>query len=267
MAQKKGSGVDFLFKFAEVFNQAGAAARLAGNAGITSMQDQPVMTVDLKLGGDHLRSFSSTCSTFLPGANCVRLQTRKMCVSTAMVGQPKAVLSTTLAVLRPTPGSASSAALSSGTSPLCCFQQDAAGFDDVFRFAVKQADSLDIRFHPIHPQRQHRCGRIGHRIEFGCRFVDADIGGLRRKQSGNPATRTGELKCSSVVGWGSFSRSLVRIARRLALFMLRFPCHVRRGDRNGPGRLRLPLLATFIDEVFLPPASCREANKGGLAAA
>ena len=54
MAQKKGSGVDFLFKFAEVFNQAGAAARLAGNAGITSMQDQPVMTVDLKLGGDHL---------------------------------------------------------------------------------------------------------------------------------------------------------------------------------------------------------------------
>lgn len=30
-------------------------------------------------------------------------------------------------------------------------QQDAAGFDDVFRFAVKQADSLDIRFYPIHP--------------------------------------------------------------------------------------------------------------------
>ena len=55
MAQKKGSGVDFLFKFAEVFNQAGAAARFAGNAGITSMQDQPVMTVDLKLGGDHLQ--------------------------------------------------------------------------------------------------------------------------------------------------------------------------------------------------------------------
>jgi hypothetical protein len=36
----------------------------------------------------------------------------------------------------------------------------------------------------------------------------------------------------------------VNIARRLALFMLRFPCRVRRGDSVGPGRLRLPLLAT-----------------------
>ena len=42
-----------------------------------------------------------------------------MCVSTAIVGWPKAVFRTTLAVLRPTPGSASSAARSAGTSPAC----------------------------------------------------------------------------------------------------------------------------------------------------
>jgi len=40
----------------------------------------------------------------LAGAMPVRLATRKMCVSTATVGWPNAVLSTTFAVLRPTPG-------------------------------------------------------------------------------------------------------------------------------------------------------------------
>ena len=43
-----------------------------------------------------------------------------MWVSTATVGWPKAVLSTTFAVLRPTPGSFSSASRPAGTSPPCC---------------------------------------------------------------------------------------------------------------------------------------------------
>jgi hypothetical protein len=42
-----------------------------------------------------------------------------MCVSTATVGWPNAVFSTTLAVLRPTPGRRSSASRSPGTSPPC----------------------------------------------------------------------------------------------------------------------------------------------------
>ena len=49
----------------------------------------------------------------------VRLETRKMCVSTAIVGWPKAVFSTTFAVLRPTPGRASSASRFCGTAPQC----------------------------------------------------------------------------------------------------------------------------------------------------
>ena len=42
-----------------------------------------------------------------------------MCVSTAIVASPKATFSTTLAVLRPTPGSASSASRERGTCPPC----------------------------------------------------------------------------------------------------------------------------------------------------
>src|SRR5207244_1694269 len=50
----------------------------------------------------------------------VRLATRKICVSTAMVGSPNATFSTTLAVLRPTPGNLSKASRSRGTTPPCC---------------------------------------------------------------------------------------------------------------------------------------------------
>ncbi len=67
-----------------------------------------------------LSSFFSTSSTVLPGASPVRLATRKMWVSTAMVGWPKAVLRITFAVLRPTPGRASSAARPAGTRLPCC---------------------------------------------------------------------------------------------------------------------------------------------------
>ena len=52
----------------------------------------------------------------LPGARPVRLQTRKTWVSTANVSSPNAVLRTTLAVLRPTPGSSWSFSRYPGTS-------------------------------------------------------------------------------------------------------------------------------------------------------
>ena len=66
-----------------------------------------------------LTSRCSTSRTFLPTAKPVRLPTRKIWVSTAIVGCPNAVFSTTLAVLRPTPGKASKSALLSGTMLLC----------------------------------------------------------------------------------------------------------------------------------------------------
>ena len=74
----------------------------------------------LRSFGTTFSSRISTSSGVLPGARPVRLQTRKMWVSTAMVGSPKATLRTTLAVLRPTPGRVSSTSREGGTSPPYC---------------------------------------------------------------------------------------------------------------------------------------------------
>ncbi|MND03073.1 hypothetical protein D3C83_227210 [compost metagenome] len=49
----------------------------------------------------------------------MRFETRKMCVSTAIVGSAKAMFITTFAVLRPTPGSVTSVSRSRGTSLPC----------------------------------------------------------------------------------------------------------------------------------------------------
>ena len=57
-------------ELAQVFDDAGAAGGLAGLADVAAVQDQPVVDA----------------STVFPGAIRVRLETRKMWVSTAMVG-------------------------------------------------------------------------------------------------------------------------------------------------------------------------------------
>ena len=64
-------------------------------------------------------------------------------------------------------------------------KQDTTGLDDVFCFAVKQANSLDIRLHALNAQCQHGRRCVGDRVEFCRRFVDADVGGLRREQDGD----------------------------------------------------------------------------------
>ena len=80
-----------------------------------------------------------------PGASPVRFATRKMCVSTAIVGCPNATFSTTFAVLRPTPGSVSSASRSAGTLPPCSRSRISRQRDDVLRLVAEEADRLDVR--------------------------------------------------------------------------------------------------------------------------
>ncbi|MCY1397240.1 hypothetical protein D9M71_122380 [compost metagenome] len=63
--------------------------------------------------------------------------------------------------------------------------QQTAGFDHVFRFAVVQPDGLDVLRQPFDTQGMHRCRGIGDREKPGCGLVDADIGGLRRENHGN----------------------------------------------------------------------------------
>ena len=66
-----------------------------------------------------LRSLRSTSKGVLPGAKPVRFPRRNKWVSTAIVGSPNATFKTTFAVLRPTPGRASSASRVLGTLPPC----------------------------------------------------------------------------------------------------------------------------------------------------
>ena len=127
----------------------------------------------------------STASGVSPGARPVRLDTRKTCVSTAMVGSPKATLSTTFAVLRPTPGSASSASRSRGTSPPCFSISSSRQRDDVLGLGVEQADGLDVVHQPLEPSATICCGVVDPFEQRLGRLVDADVGRLGRQHHGD----------------------------------------------------------------------------------
>ena len=106
----------------------------------------------------------------------------RLCVSTAIVGSPNAVLSTTLAVLRPTPGRASSAARRRGTSPPCSSTRMRQVLHDVGRLGVEQADGLDELPEPVDPEVEHGPGRVGDREQRAGGLIDAHVGGLWRRQ-------------------------------------------------------------------------------------
>ena len=108
--------------------------------------------------GVTLSSRSSTARTVLPTARRVRFATRKMCVSTAMVGSPKAVFSTTLAVLRPTPGSASNAARSRGTAPSCSSSRMRQVFRMFSALVLKRPMDLMCAFKPSSPKASIAAG-------------------------------------------------------------------------------------------------------------
>jgi hypothetical protein len=87
--------------------------------------------------------------------------------------------------LRPTPGRASSASRSCGTSPPCWLDQDLAGGDDVPGLGVVQADGLDIAHQLVQAEVEDLLRRIRDRVQLARGLVDADVGGLRRQQHGD----------------------------------------------------------------------------------
>ena len=115
----------------------------------------------------------------------MRFPSRNRWVSTAIVGWPKALFSTTLAVFRPTPGSASSASRSSGTLPPClsisCLRQG----DHVLCLAAEQSDGLDVVPDRIFTQGNHLFRRVGDGEEGLRRAVHTFVGGLGRKYDCN----------------------------------------------------------------------------------
>ena len=86
----------------------------------------------------------------------VRLLTRKMCVSTAMVGSPKAQFSTTLAVCGPRRQGFSSLRVQ-GTGPMQ-IQQHLASLQQMAGLAVVQANGADVGFQSSRPSASMACG-------------------------------------------------------------------------------------------------------------
>ena len=115
----------------------------------------------------------------------VRLATRKMCVSTAMVGSPKAVFRMTLAVFRPTPGSLLQRLPGARHLATVLLDEDLAGLDDVLGFAVEEPDGADVTLEPGDAQGEDLLGSVGHRVQLGRGLVDAYVGGLGREHHGD----------------------------------------------------------------------------------
>ncbi len=113
-------------------------------------------------------------------------------------------------------------------------QQDGAGLDDVLGLGVEQANGLDVLLEPVHPEIQHRLRGVGHRIELvGC-LVDADIGRLRREQhSDQQLKRRVEVELCGGVGV-VFPQPLKDLSAFLVVHALR-PIIVRSPGRE-PGQ-------------------------------
>src|SRR5712675_2335319 len=102
---------------AEIVDQAYLAAGLAGEAGVAAVQDQPVMRVQHELRRNHaLEAKLHLERRIARGQACSIADPKHVRVHRHGVFA-NAMLSTTLAVLRPAPGSDSSSLRVRGTSP------------------------------------------------------------------------------------------------------------------------------------------------------
>ncbi len=96
-----------------------------------------------------------------------------------MVDWPKAMLSTTFAVLRPTPGSVCRVSRSSGTLPPNSSIRIARQRDHVLGLHVVEADGLDVVLQLALAELQHLLRRVGDLEQGLGRLVDRDVGRLR----------------------------------------------------------------------------------------
>ena len=160
----------------------------------------------------------------------MRLEIRKICVSTAMTGSPNAVFKTTLAVFRPTPGNFSRAMRSWGTTLLCCSI-------NILQVAIKCRALL--LYKPIRciysanfssPSAKMAAGVLASRNKL--RVARLTLLSVAWAES-NTATSSSKvlLYSSSVTGWGFATAKRENISRRCAAFKLEMaePADFRRG--------------------------------------
>ena len=195
-------------------DRAHAAGWRARGADVAAVQDQPVVRVrrGTPAGTRCEQPQSRPRSACCPSASPVRLATRKTCVSTAIVGSPKATLSTTLAVLRPTPGSASQR-LARRAAPRRRAARPGCGRSACRFFAL-------VRYRPIvrmrsSQRRQRRassifCGVGASANRRARRLVDADVGGLRRQQHRGQQLEHAACTRSSLAGCGLAARRVAK---------------------------------------------------------
>ena len=96
--------------------------------------------------GNRVHRSSSTFSGVFPDERARRRATRKMCVSTARAGTPKAFARTTLAVFRPTPGQRGQRLQVAGHQALVAGHQGLAEADQVPGLVPEEARGMDQGF-------------------------------------------------------------------------------------------------------------------------
>ena len=104
-----------------------------------------------------------------------------MWVSTAIIGSPKAMLRTTLAVFRPTPGKFFERLARARHLAAVVGDELLRQGDDILRLGAVEADGADQLGDARLAEGGHLLRRIGEPEERRRRLVDAGIGRLRRK--------------------------------------------------------------------------------------
>ena len=131
--------------------------------------------------GSAAHSCCSTTTGSSDSAMPMRFATRSTWRSTGRPGTPSACPSTTFAVLRPTPGSSTSASMLAGTSPPCVATSACAMPMSAFDFARKKPVEWICGSSCLGRRFRERA-RVGVALEQRRRDqVDARVGGLRRQ--------------------------------------------------------------------------------------
>src|SRR6266567_5566464 len=166
---------------AEIVDQAYLAARLARQTGITPVQDQPVMGMQLEFGGNHAlktklhleRRIAWSKTRSIGDAEYVRVHRQ----SVFAIGHVEHDVGGLAA------GAGQRFNFSAGTRHLAAElgNQLFRERDDVLRLGAVEPDGLDVVAQPFLAERQHLLRRIGNLEQLSCRLVDASVGRLRRQ--------------------------------------------------------------------------------------
>lgn len=144
--------------FAQVLDPTASALRLARLADVAAMQDQPVVGIEQVLARHelqqfllHLQNVLSRCYAGAVGdAEDMRVHRH---------GQlPEGGVEHHVGGLAANPGQGFEVLAVVGDLAAVLFDEDAAGFDDVLRLAVVEADGLDVLRQPLDAEGVDRLG-------------------------------------------------------------------------------------------------------------